>query len=157
MSRAYSYRKQPIATCRLRQRLRDRNRSRSQGWMLSDTRRPVRPSPGLGELELRRTVMRWPSRPPKGKILPLLSGKSSSCGFSAARLRTSEQESDCDAVRNQATACSATFGESEKVRFPSVATSTSMTSPAWYAPRRTCSAKGFSRLFWIARFSGRAP
>ena len=33
--------------------------------MLSDTQRPVHPSPGLGELELRRTVMRWPSRPPK--------------------------------------------------------------------------------------------
>ena len=66
MSRAYTVTtRHRYATCRLRQRLRDRNRSRNQGWMLSDTQRPVRMSPGLGEFELRRTMMRLTSWTPR--------------------------------------------------------------------------------------------
>ena len=66
MSRAYTVTaRHRYATCRLHKRLRDRNRSGSQGWMLSDTQRPVHMSPGFSEFELRRTVMRitsWTSR-----------------------------------------------------------------------------------------------
>lgn len=148
MSRAYTVTtRHRYATCRLRQRLRDRNRSRNQGWMLSDTQGPVRMSPGLGEFELRRTVMRWPPWTPRAAILPLLSGKSSSCSVSAEQVKPLEYQPDCNPVLDQATACSTTFGECENFNSPLEATSTSMKSPALYAPRKTCSANGFSRLF----------